>query len=1110
LNVVGSATLAVTTITGGLVVTGGSLNVGTAASLGGSLNVVGSATLAVTTITGGLVVTGGSLNVGTAASLGGSLNVVGSATLAVTTITGGLVVTGGSLNVGTAASLGGSLNVVGASTLAVTTITGGLVVTGGSLNVGTAASIGGTLNVVGASTLAVTTITGGLVVTGGSLNVGTAASLGGTLNVVGASTLAVTTITGGLVVTGGSLNVGTAASLGGTLNVVGASSLAVTTITGGLVVTGGSLNVGTGTTLGGTLTVAGISRLSDTTITGSLSVTQNLYVGAYGDSTTKSIFFGGLAEDVDPWMTSIESRRYNVADQNELFLYKGNDGTTGGSAYLDRIRFKSGEIRFDIIGVGNDSTTKYSDNNIMTIAANGNVGIGTTTPGTTFQVVGASTLSVTTITGGLVVTGGSLNVGTAASLGGTLNVVGRSTLAVTTIVGGLVVTGGSLNVGAAASLGGTLNVVGSSTLAVTTITGGLVVTGGSLNVGAAASLGGTLNVVGASTLAVTTVTGGLNVTGGSRLVATSIAGTLGVAGILTVFSAATEQIQLVTGPSLSHIDFCSSGNGDYDTRLRSDGGTGTVGQGKMTVECANFVTPNTTVSGTLNVSGNLRITNAAGLTINSVGSATVGDKAFINLFEGPNLNWGAQLSNDSGNDVFRISMVDSGTPSDKIVIHRTYTTITNAAISMVGSLNVSGAITAEQSPLFKGNDICLWNTTRGGAITAAGGVALSHGTDSMLWINATDAFTAGVRIYNGPFQVDSLTNTQGILINQFESNGSAIPEISLVTNVIAPYEIAAKSEFGGDGLLRLRAGFNGGIGVATHVSFIDLCGYKGGGTAAGDRIIRFGTNCAERMRINVDGSVGIGTTTPTTRLQVSGGSVTAVSYFATSDLRIKTKITDLNCPSLDIIRKIKPREYTLIDGKCKDTVYGFVAQEVKDLIPKSVHIVTDFIPSIYENAFVDGKKITLINKTTIDISCCKLKIRNKNGGDTIVDVTRIYDNKTFSINGDISQSISCMDICGTNLDEYTKDGVTTYKRGSQVYTGEVKKGIFVYGIQVDDFHTLDKDTIWTVTLSATKELDTQLQLANSKIAEQDIRIAYLEQTVRRQQADIDAIKLRLG
>jgi hypothetical protein len=110
-----------------------------------------------------------------------------------------------------------------------------------------------------------------------------------------------------------------------------------------------------------------------------------------------------------------------------------------------------------------------------------------------------------------------------------------------------------------------------------------------------------------------------------------------------------------------------------------------------------------------------------------------------------------------------------------------------------------------------------------------------------------------------------------------------------------------------------------------------------------------------------------------------------------------------------------------------------------------------------------------------------------------------------------------MDICGNTLDEYRKDGVTTYKRGSQVYTGEVKKGIFVYGSQVDDFHVINKDTIWTVTLSATKEIDAQLQEAKSRIvsqdvriASQDIRIAELEQTVQRQQADIDEIKRRLG
>ena len=193
----------------------------------------------------------------------------------------------------------------------------------------------------------------------------------------------------------------------------------------------------------------------------------------------------------------------------------------------------------------------------------------------------------------------------------------------------------------------------------------------------------------------------------------------------------------------------------------------------------------------------------------------------------------------------------------------------------------------------------------------------------------------------------------------------------------------------------------------------------------------------------------------------------------------------------------------MIDGINKDSVYGFVAQEINELIPKSVRMVTDFIPSVYENAFVYGNKITLLNKSTTDISCCKLKLRNKDKSDVTVDVTSIYDNKTFYINGDISSNIFCVDICGNTLDEYKKAGVTTYMRGSTVYTGEVKKGIFVYGMQVDDFHTIDKDTIWTVTLSATQELDKQLQHANTRIAE-------LEQTVQSQQADIDEIKRRLG
>jgi hypothetical protein len=530
------------------------------------------------------------------------------------------------------------------------------------------------------------------------------------------------------------------------------------------------------------------------------------------------------------------------------------------------------------------------------------------------------------------------------------------------------------------------------------------------------------------------------------------------------------------------------------------------------------------------------------------------------------------------------------------------------------AVNGGGINVTSNTAIFGPNSLSMWG--------GGGGFGLGLASDTVKYCTSvnhrfytgtpsTNANDGTLRAYidnNGLTVANRIVTGGGILIDQYEGNGSPIPAISNIMNVVAPYEIAAKSGGGGDGLLRLRAGFNQGDGVTANTSYIDLCGYKAGGGDAGDRQIRFGTNSIERMRIDVNGDVimqknlyignnatsntdtksiffggligdngydhtviesrlynyptaGESTelllfkgndvvgssgpdrirlyageirfdvftnaiTTRTTennimRITTAGaivtGTVTAVSYFATSDKRIKANINDLNLPSLDIIRKIKPREYTLIDGKSNESVYGFVAQEIKELIPKSVQTVTDFIPSVYENAFVDGNKITLLNKSTSDISFCKLKTRGKNGGDIIVDVTSIDDSKTFTIDGDISNNIFCVDICGNTLDEYTKNGVTTYKRGSTVYTGEVKKGIFVYGIQVDDFHTVDKDTIWTVTLSATQELDKQLQHANTRIAEQDIRIAEqdiriaeLEQTIQRQQADIDEIKRRLG
>ena len=87
--------------------------------------------------------------------------------------------------------------------------------------------------------------------------------------------------------------------------------------------------------------------------------------------------------------------------------------------------------------------------------------------------------------------------------------------------------------------------------------------------------------------------------------------------------------------------------------------------------------------------------------------------------------------------------------------------------------------------------------------------------------------------------------------------------------VLANAEIRGGPGVGSAGFLRLAAGGynNGSASDATSKSFIDLCGYSG--TSDFDRNISFHTLNQERMRINLSGNVGIGTTSPQRTLDVS-------------------------------------------------------------------------------------------------------------------------------------------------------------------------------------------------------------------------------------------------
>jgi hypothetical protein len=72
-------------------------------------------------------------------------------------------------------------------------------------------------------------------------------------------------------------------------------------------------------------------------------------------------------------------------------------------------------------------------------------------------------------------------------------------------------------------------------------------------------------------------------------------------------------------------------------------------------------------------------------------------------------------------------------------------------------------------------------------------------------------------------------------------------------------------------------------------------------------------------------------------------------YF-NSDIRIKKEIEDINDDTaLQMILAIEPKTYQYIDvNKSKDRVYGFIAQQIKEVIPEAVMIDTNFIPNVYK------------------------------------------------------------------------------------------------------------------------------------------------------------------
>jgi len=171
-----------------------------------------------------------------------------------------------------------------------------------------------------------------------------------------------------------------------------------------------------------------------------------------------------------------------------------------------------------------------------------------------------------------------------------------------------------------------------------------------------------------------------------------------------------------------------------------------------------------------------------------------------------------------------------------------------------------------------------------------------------------------------------------------------------------------------------------------------------------------------------------------------------------SDRRIKSNVVDIHdTTALDQIRLLKPKYYEYKDKLKRggSSVIGFIAQDVKEVLPRAVSVADGEIPNIYETATISSSNtVTFTNFNTSNLDGLgKLITYLAEDKREALTITEVVDEHTVRVEEDLSEW------------------------GEQ---------LFVWGQKVDDFHHLNKDYIFTVATAALQEVDRQLQAEKVK------------------------------
>ncbi|MBT6472281.1 MAG: hypothetical protein HOK52_13615, partial [Candidatus Marinimicrobia bacterium] len=214
-----------------------------------------------------------------------------------------------------------------------------------------------------------------------------------------------------------------------------------------------------------------------------------------------------------------------------------------------------------------------------------------------------------------------------------------------------------------------------------------------------------------------------------------------------------------------------------------------------------------------------------------------------------------------------------------------------------------------------------------------------------------------------------------------------------------------------------------------------------------------------------------------TSIRADGIIWSDIAVAVSSDSRIKKNIVDVpDQQALEMVRNIPCRYYEYIDNtfiKREGKTIGFIAQEVKDILPMAVNQETRFIPDVMKMLSVDNENI--------------------------IDWTEHVDNsnnKIFKMKYDELGNVNNIEYKFYVADVSNNSSLEKIIIGNEdnTFTFEQKWNyVFCYGRKVDDFHTLDKQKLFALNFSATQELDRKVIALENENAELKAELAAIKQ-----------------